>query len=157
MLAYDPTQRMYPNDENFRDATNQPKAKRKVGEIAKGDGVNAETFQAQKRLCGTLDELEVHVKSIERKSWAGNCEVCGKKAHYKCCVCNIFVCSPTSAGDAKACHVTIHNDSFFGLARCDSRLHNKTATKWQSPSVTTRKRNKTLIERIKEVIMGGGD
>ena len=157
MLAYDPTQRMYPNDEKFRDATNQPKAKRKVGDIAKGDGVNAETFQAQKRLCGTLDELEVHVKSIERKSWAGNCEVCGKKAHYNCRVCNIFVCSPTSAGDAKACHVTIHNDSFFGLARCDSRLHNKAATKWQSPSTTARKRNKTLIERIKEVIMGGGD
>ena len=112
MLAYNPTQRKYPNDEMFRDATYQPKAKQKVGEIAKG-GVNAETFQAQKRLCGTLDELEVHVKSIERKSWTGNCEVCGRRSNYKCGVCNIFVCSPTSSGDGKSCHVTIHNDSFF--------------------------------------------
>jgi hypothetical protein len=72
-------------------------------------------------------------------------------------VCNIFVCSPTSSGDGKSCHVTIHNDSFFWLARCDSKLHNKAITRWQSPSNTARRQNKNLIQRIKEAIMGGRD
>ena len=60
-------------------------------------------------------------------------------------------------GSLAMCHVTIHNDSFFGLARCDSKLHNKAITRWQSPSNTARRQNKNLIQRIKEAIMGGRD
>ena len=157
MLTYNPTQRMYPNDELFRDATNQSKAKRKVREFVQG-GVNAENFQiAQKRLCGPLDELEVHIKSIQQHTWGSNCEVCGAKAYYKCGECNKFVCSPTTRGDGKACHISLHNDSFFGLARCDSKLHNRVVSRWKSPSATTRRRNKTLIENIKEAITGMGN
>jgi hypothetical protein len=57
-------------------------------------------------------------------------------------VCVIYLYARQQVQEMKSCHVTIHNDSFFGLARCDSKLHNKAITRWQSPSDTACRQNK---------------
>ncbi len=128
MLTYGPRQQMYRGDENFRTV---PKlgGKRKVGVRArywKGEkgGVSIENFKIAKtstryspsRLYSPLDDLEKHIASNLRRHHPGECAVCGRSTYWKCGLCNKRIC--LGAG-GKGCQIALHNDSMFGLARCD--------------------------------------
>jgi hypothetical protein len=135
MLNYDPRAQQCLGDENFRNATNISKQKWEPMAYYRGERgrVSVDNFKVAKtstraspsrRLCGDLDNFQRHMKSAIRKSHVGDCEMCGKKTACKCGLCNKWMCLGSGGG---GCHISLHNDSLFGLARCDNPdLHGRT-------------------------------
>ena len=91
-------------------------------------GVTEEIFKQGKaasnsRLCGMLDDVAIHFLSIKKRNNKGTCEVCGVSTYWKCHECKKYCC--VLGGQLKRefmgteCAMRLHNDSFFGLARCD--------------------------------------
>ncbi len=155
MLTYDPKDEAYQGDVAFRWVTKLGKRK-KGGKVtywkgAKG-GVSIEKYKITKSstrssplcLCGPLDEFEKHAENIKRKPHAGDCAVCGKRTYWFCGLCNKRVCLRTGA---VGCHIDLHNDSMFGLTKCDfSELKGGKPDKWRPPNHTEKRRNKSWID-----------
>jgi len=87
-------------------------------------GVSVENFKIAKsssryspsRLCGSLDDLEKHVATINRSKCTAECAVCGSPTYWKCGLCNKRICQGPGG---KGCHIALHNDNMFGLIQSD--------------------------------------
>jgi hypothetical protein len=157
MLMYDPKKQVYQGDGAFRKVTKLGKRKKGGVTYWKGEkgGVSIENFKIAKsstrhspsQLCGPLDDFERHVESIARKPHVGECAVCGGTTYWFCGLCNKRVCLKTGA---KGCHIDLHNDSMFGLTKCDFReLMGGDPGKWSAANVMAKRRNKTWVDKLR--------
>ena len=109
------------------------------------------TSNSQSRLCGPLDDLEKHVASILRLKNLGECAVCGSLTYWKCGLCKKRIC--LGAG-GKGCHIALHNDSMFGLAKCDfSEVHRGRQKEWTVPNVNAKRRNTKWIDYLRRQLL----
>ena len=168
MLEYDPKNRKYLGDNSMRVCTKQKKKNRSEGtdpEESSGSKrsrsrpsavskrLALQTSESKKakfgrgeniRLCGNLCRLDKHIKSAETAlKHHKACKVCGGDAYSVCEVCGVplhFI--PTKGKHVgKMCFFDYHDDSFFGLARKDSKLSNTKKSDWTYPSVSKKKEN----------------
>jgi hypothetical protein len=50
---------------------------------------------------------------------------------------------------AIGCHISLHNDSMFGLTRCDFKdVHGGKLAEWKPPNITVKKKNAKWIDRL---------
>jgi len=117
-------------------------------------GVSVENFKIAKsssryspsRLCGSLDDLEKHVATINRSKCTAECAVCGSPTYWKCGLCNKRICQGPGG---KGCHIALHNDNMFGLIRSDfadvlgGKKHD-----WKPPTANEKRRNAKWIDYI---------
>ena len=104
MLQYDPKRLKYPGDEKFRTYTQQPKAKRRRhgrtdatvdstsvnSDFTTRSGIGkADLIENSTRLCGFLDELIQHEKSVKPLEAHRSlvCISCGKACYHRCTLC----------------------------------------------------------------------
>jgi len=104
MLNYSPTNRHYPGDEKMRACTQQSKKNRSVSSsrsvnsssvsssstYTTTSGIGKEMLDnAGSRLCGFLDDLLLHEKSMTPIKSKGHqvCHCCGKPAYHCCKAC----------------------------------------------------------------------
>ena len=53
----------------------------------------------------------------------------------------------------KGCHIALHNDSMFGLARCDfSEVHGGRKKEWTVPNVNAKRRNTKWIDYLQQLL-----
>lgn len=156
-LKYDPKDGFLPGDENFRANTKLTRRqkrgrKRKNTIVYEEEGVTEANFQQAKternsRLCGDLDQLLEHTQSMDRKSNAGNCEVCGVKSLWKCMKCDKYMCVlDNKRWTGGQCLIRFHNDTFFGLAKADESLTD--SKKWKKSNENTIARHAQYIKMI---------
>ena len=92
-----------------------------------------------------------HIDNTETGIKHGNkCHVCGMMAYSKCKLCGVFLHFNTTRGEAagKNCFFQYHDDSFFGLAKCDHAIANIKKSDWKDPSQAAQKKNRDYITRI---------
>ena len=162
MLAYDPVRNLYPGDSSFRSVTRLTKEQRRsrnpLPTITEGSPFVDAFVDARRplpgfdppppRLCGPLNNLQKHLSSIEKKTWTKPCEICGEKTLWRCTICDKWMCTNASKKwNGAECAVRFHNDSFFGLAKCD---HKFTGLKrpWRPPTDNDVNRNVSKMQKI---------
>mmetsp|Transcript_4672 Transcript_4672/g.7901 ORF Transcript_4672/g.7901 Transcript_4672/m.7901 type:complete len:197 (-) Transcript_4672:181-771(-) len=161
MLEYDPRNRSYPGDDQLRVCTQQHKKRRASSKSSSADKYvddglsvsNVKKARVSDRICETLDDLNVHLKSFKSGTNAKACEVCGKNTLWKCSKCIKAICGPASRNWNQGCMVNFHNISFFGLTRSDSAdVHKKKTNAWTPPTQALIGRNKRRIRALCEDI-----
>lgn len=155
MLQWDPAAGLLPGDSHFRyytKLTTKRREKRKSDAVDyECEGVSEANYNIAKsdkrqRLCGDLEELIEHTESMTRKTNPAKCEVCGKNSLWRCIKCNKALCvMEKGAFSGGTCMLRYHSDSFFGLARCDAKMHDM--KEWK-PS------NRNKIKRHAEYMRG---
>ena len=165
MLDYDPKEGLLPGDENFRATTKyskMQKANRKRKMDYNDGGVTEENYNIAKgdkrtRLCGDLDQLLSHTKTMYSTRNYGKCEVCGRKCLYKCRRCEKYMCVlDKKSFTGGECMLRFHSDTFFGLAREDNSMHE---TSWKAPNENTIRRHAeyvrtTILENESDQVLG---
>lgn len=164
MLSYNPVLELYPGDKFFRTVTKKRKTERES--IRSGlttineDEPLADAFLQAKspkigfdppppRLCGPLNQLQQHLSSCEKKSWRGDCEMCGQKTDWKCSICNKWMCTLADRNwNGAECAVRFHNDYFFGLAKCDHKYRGLKRS-WRPATDNDITRN---IKRVRDIV-----
>ena len=118
-------------------------------------GINMANFQKAmmtERLShgNDLNKLSVHLQCIEKKTNQMTCEVCGERTYWKCIPCNSAICTTDGrrGWNGGKCALTFHNPVFWGLARCDSHLHNMKATDWVAHTQAQKKRHEDSITNL---------
>ena len=151
MLEYRPRYRLYPGDERMRVATQQHverrtdsgKKRAKRNNSAREGSDRLPTIDCilklrKSRLCNqNYDQLKKHFKSVKRKATnSSKCVVCGKLSWHECGKCGqtVHVMDPNGAkqfgpGNCR-CFLLLHDETFCGLARCDSDRPNT----WEAPT-----------------------
>lgn len=162
MLEWDPAAGLLPGDSNFRYYTKlsnnqRTVAKRKAEDLEyQCDGVTEANFtlaktDKRKRLCGDLDGLIEHTESMLRKTNLADCEVCGKKTLWRCMKCTVPLCVlEKGAFSGATCMLRFHSDSFFGLAKCDSKMHN---TQWRPSNTNKVKRHASFMRSLANTML----
>jgi hypothetical protein len=157
LTYYDPRAQQFLGDENFRKVTHQNQKRHALAYFRGEKGrVSINNFKVVKtstrispsRLCGELAKFQQHTKNMIRKTFVGNCEMCGNSKGWKCGVCNRWMCM--GAG-GRGCHIALplHNNSLFGLARCDNLdVHGPPLKEWRPPTDVGMRRNIRWIERL---------
>ena len=118
-------------------------------------GVSRETVQGYTaakrsgRLCrDNFDTLRKHLNSMQQKSNPSMCNVCGKPCYWKCMECvpptAVHVLSSKGKFEGCGCFMDLHNDHFYGLARCDSSAK----LRWLPPDEHDKRMQATKIKRI---------
>ena len=143
MLTYNPVKKKYPGDEKFRAFTQVSRAKRpsSSASVSSGEsystrsGVSAPDLErASNRLCGFLDELLLHEKSVEALPGKTHliCVACGKVCHQRCTLCPdqpaLHFFKPK--GRSNACFMHYHNTSSYGKWKCDTKISGKKRKDW---------------------------
>jgi hypothetical protein len=102
-----------------------------------------------------LDSLKDHLHSFERKDNSQLCDVCGEKgAYYRCKFCNKAM--HFKKGGKKeplymiACAADYHNESYFGLAKCDSELVSRDPRQWRPPTAEEKASNHEHICELRK-------
>jgi hypothetical protein len=160
MIEYDPSELKYEGDEVARVNTQVNKKRkslkseerfRKKIKYDEG-GMNMSNFQkvmeTERFSHGNdLNKLALHLESIKKKSNKMTCDVCGENTYWKCLKCNIALCTTDGKRhwNGGKCALNFHNPSFWGLARCDSHLHNMKEKDWVKPKESQRKRNEDKV------------
>lgn len=152
MLTYNPANRKYAGDEKFRAFTQINKARRPPRSNASvssgGDssystrsGVTTHHLdRASGRLCGFLDELLLHEKSVEALPGKTHliCVACGQICHQRCTLCPdqpaLHFYRPK--GKSNACFMHYHNTASFGKWKCDFRISGKKRKDWSYPDTS---------------------
>lgn len=136
-LQYSPKHCKYPGDERFREHTqlkknNRTRTNRSSNSVSSGSvttyttssGIGAkEVEEASGRLCGFLDELLEHERSIAPIPNKGHavCLCCGKQAYTKCNLCpnKPAIHMNIPKGRRNSCFIHYHNTASFGKWRND--------------------------------------
>ena len=145
MLKYKPQRCEYPGDEYFRTAKRRSyiqrqKARiedRRTQERPPDDDVQRVTLAQLKeatlgrrlrpsRICLQPRDLKPHIAQTHRLHNDNRCEVCGVATRYRCTLCDrsLYFFPQRGRQLNKDCFVDFHDESFFGLARCDAPLIN---------------------------------
>jgi hypothetical protein len=128
MLTYDPKQLLYAGDERFRISTQVPKKRRRSKDYTEESfpdtGVthaNLNMARALPRFCRTIDDIQLHFRSMENKSNAKICDVCGESTRWVCTLCNnVSLCVYNNRKwNGANCVFLYHKEDFFGLSRTD--------------------------------------
>ena len=115
------------------------------------DGVSEANYSLAKsdkrqRLCGDLDVLIEHTQSMIRKTNNVPCEVCGKRTLWRCGKCCKALCVLEKGSFAGGtCMLRYHSDSFFGLAKSDSAMHN---IEWKPSNLNKIKRHAAYMKAL---------
>eukprot|EP00957_Ditylum_brightwellii_P077950 5924851-Ditylum_brightwellii.AAC.1 len=136
--TYKPFDRLYAGDENMRVCVQQHRSRHeKRGKPKKDNTRNDITVEKLKRsghtkyqpgrLCGDLERFCKHVTSKYNAKKAKPCEKEGKKG--------------------QDCFLDYHNDYFFGLARKDTKLVEKTSD-WKAATTNVKKHSKRQIKLL---------
>jgi len=154
MLLCFPKDRKHPGDEKFWTATQEPKKKRKLGNVSSernssagsaatntttGTNLTRDNFVTNvKRLCGDLASLCRHASSAKPTDSSGRmCVVCGKCCYSFCSACGEAMCRyPTkkSTTTATPCFYHHHDTSFFGSSKQDASVSGTRVKDWTFPS-----------------------
>lgn len=174
MLRYNPKDGLLIGDQKVRAFTQQPKKRRRKADgdddgdgesVYECGGVTQDNFKIAKtikntRLCGSLDDMELHFLSMKKTTNSNNtCQVCGKPATWKYTKCNKYCC--VMAGPKKnkfegaPCAIRMHNDSFFGLIQSDHEEFKKKGV-WMAPSAMRIRRHKKYVENLKFQLQSEG-
>ena len=152
-LQYDPKNCGYPGDEKMRAITKLNKSarcrKRKEPTVDASGLVTPEQFRKAKnslvrtggvskgktRLCGSLTTYLEHLESVETRRGAWICAYCGYECYTRCGICGIPAHNNPQRGDhaGKQCFLYLHNDDYYGLARCDTVLKGYAKQHWVPP------------------------
>ena len=100
MLEYEPKNQLNKGNSKIRAVTRQHRNKRKrdapeVSVSFEHGGVTEENFKQAKaasnsHLCGTLDDVPIHLLSIKKRNNKGTCEVCRVSTYWRCLECKII-------------------------------------------------------------------
>ena len=131
MLKYSPKNLLYPGDEKMRMVTVMMKSDRAKRQQP-ADTISISQFRAAKktnhsRLCGDLDKLCYHAKSIQRLNKPRICAWCGRQAYSACGTCvdrnnkpiPLHYNARKGEGKDSICFYQYHNDNCFGLGGND--------------------------------------
>jgi len=153
MLHYSPTDRKYPGDEAMRACTQQNQKKRRLtmssssipstvsSQYKTSTGVDREHLeQAEPRLCGFLDDLLHHERSIVALKGKSHhvCHCCGHPAYHICTACpgNPALHIRATKGRPNSCFLHYHNTSSFGLWKEDFKVAGNKKKDWHYPTGT---------------------
>ena len=160
----------YPGNENLRQTTNRMKhrrgRKRKAREMEEvvAGRVSYEQYVAVKnpesllvpsRFCNeNFDTFKVHAHSFTIHKGGSICAVCGEQgAYWTCSVCGKYM-HWNPKGEKKqtmlSCAADFHNESFFGLARCDAVLVGKEKKDWRYPTCEEKRSNHEHICNLRK-------
>ncbi len=80
---------------------------------------------------------------------AAQCNMCSKKTKWKCMICMeyCYVLS-NKAWNGVSCCRKFHDQDYYGLARCDFKIHGILCQNWKPPTETATKQNKKLIANL---------
>lgn len=156
MLQWDPAAGLLPGDVLFRYnkklSNKQRDNKRKSESLEyECDGVTEANYSLAKsdkrqRLCGDLDVLIEHTESMVRKTNSVACEVCGKGTLWRCGKCSKALCVLDKGSFAGGtCMLRFHSDSFFGLAKSDSAMHD---SDWKPSNLNRIKRHSAYMRDL---------
>lgn len=159
MLKYDPRNDMLPGDKKFRRSTQQHKKRRGGSSCSStatgydGNGLNVRNVKRardDRRFCRDMDEFQQHLVSatIDPNNNSAPCQVCGSKTLWKCGVCGVRCCAGKRSWDGLQCFSRFHNIKYFGLARCDSKIHGVKQSDWTKPNERQVNHNKRDVELI---------
>ena len=165
MCEYRPWHLRYPGDEYLRGTTKRSKARRGRKRKAPSQEARvkgrvtyeqyAEERRNYSRFCNEdLEHLKSHLHCMVRKSYHGNCEVCGKGgAYWLCTLCDKLMHLKSSGRNGHigelSCAVDYHNESFFGLAKCDAPKVGLTDREWCVPTEHDRDSNHWHIHGLR--------
>ena len=177
LLRYKASNNMYPGDSFLRSSTRTPRNRRNLmtsidsvslsipSEIDNEQSTSKISINQLKeasapinrrhkpRLCGNLDNLESHVKSvIKGLSNDGICNACGLPCFSKCGICNVYLHYFPQRGQVvdQLCFLKHHNESFFGLARQDMTLVGKRLRDFKKPNQQCIQINTKHIKKLRE-------
>jgi len=164
MLNYNPQKRLHPGDENFRVCTQQNKKQRMRTTspprpqqlVSTAAGINASDLDnpsSALRLCGFVDKLIEHQKSIVAMPNKSSrvCAFCGLRTTHMCTKCDKPLhAHPLEDFDKHVtCFLLCHNTGHFGLARSDWRIVDGVRQKdWTCPTEQELKRNSKQMKQI---------
>ena len=86
-----------------------------------------------------------HITSVETALKHLNaCKVCGGEAYSISGICGVHLHFIATKGKhaGKICFFDYHDDTFFGLARDDSKMNNTKKSEWAYPAVSKKKENR---------------
>jgi hypothetical protein len=169
MLQYSPTQQKYPGDDKFRISTQVPKRKRRRSGTAsvptneavqpislRGSGTvgRDQLDDAKLRLCGFINDLMFHEKSLEQLPNRGQkvCVCCGKAAFTRCMRCPgqpaLHINKPK--GRTNSCFLHYHNTASFGLWRADYKYtgQRRDTSTWTYPDQQQLDEHGRRMERL---------
>ena len=174
MLEYDPLKRKYICDDAMRACTKQKRKDRmsndddttKGGSKRRGRPTAAALWEAQvihefnkakkgrgenSRLCGDLSRLDKHLRSVKTSlKHPKACKVCGGDAYSTCGVCGVPLHYMPAKGKhaGMTCFFDYHSDTFFGLARDDTKVNKTKKSEWVYPTVAKKKENAKKIYKL---------
>lgn len=170
MVHYTPKDLQYPGDEKFRVSTQKPKTKRTKptsstasvsSEYTTATGVDRTSLDgATGRVCGFLDQLLAHEKSMSRinvqKKTHLKCLCCGEQTYYKCTLCPgeppLHVKKPD--GRDNSCFLNYHNTATFGAWRGDWKVKAGNRRKdWKYPTDLELREQARQMKRLHEGIL----
>jgi hypothetical protein len=180
MLAYKPTHRRYPGDQNMmsthrgttttssssiRGRGRPSRSQSPASDVTPIGRVTKEqlTLQSKRRattgqpphsrLCGDLTHIQQHINSaVTALKRPKVCAVCGEPAYSKCGLCDVTLhhFSKRGANAGAECYLLYHSDAFFGLAKQDATLVKKRKQDWVFPTNAAKRGNATYIRRLGE-------
>lgn len=75
--------------------------------------------------------------------------MCGASTYWKCMICNAACCVLEKyKWNGAVCVRRFHNQDYFGLARCDYKLHGNRQKDWVQPTAPQIKLNKRHIANL---------
>ena len=164
MLTYSPKELKYPGDEKFWMSTRVPKAKRRKknqvssdGSYTTSTGVDKTVLEqgAEGRVCGFLDSLLEHEKSMRRyeKRKHLQCACCGKATYFHCTLCPgdppLHLTAPP--GQNNSCFVHYHNLASFGLWKGDWKIRpGQMRRDWTYPTEEALRESSRQMKRLHE-------
>ena len=103
------------------------------------------------RLCGNLQQLKKHIKAAKHSiKHPKVCVICGGSAYSMCTICGVYLHFNPKKGEhaGKMCFHDYHDDSYFGLARCDHKITDNKKSEWSIPSRAKERENEKKMNDI---------
>ena len=145
MLAYDPTNRRYPTEENMRMNTQQSRKRRSpdAAERASDTASSAPHVRRAARatskwrrrgvLCSSMTEFAAHKQRVSKTTTNAACHWCGKSTKRKC-LHSSCQSVPLCVGTERACFLNYHDPALDGLGRRDRAVEE--LKNWVMPTDT---------------------
>lgn len=145
MLAYDPTNRRYPTEENMRMCTQQSSKRRSPGAAERASDTASSarpvrraaraTSQWRRRgvLCSSMTEFAAHKQHVSKTTTNAACHWCGKSTKRKC-LHSSCQSVPLCVGTERACFLNYHDPALDGLGRRDRAVEE--LKNWVMPTDT---------------------
>ncbi len=107
---------------------------------------------------GSFALLWNHFDKMEMQTNTARCNMCEKKTKWICMIYIKYCCVLSKkAWNEVSCCRKFHDQDYYGLARCDFKIHGILCQNWKPPTEMPTKQNNKLIANLPKQIKEGDD